>query len=73
MQADLAALGLARTALIEPECRGFSISGQKGIYSNVTIDGGDYDSTWGCGIRARSESAPSFGLEAETSCLTISA
>src|SRR5205085_10111332 len=51
-------------ALIEPECRGFSISGQKGIYSNVAIDGGDYDSTWGCGIRARSESAPSFGLEA---------
>ena len=36
-------------ALIEPECRGFSISGQKGIYSNVSIDGGDYDSTWGCG------------------------
>ncbi len=51
-------------ALIEPECRGFSISGQKGIYSNVSIDGGDYGSTWGCGIRARSESAPSFGLEA---------
>jgi hypothetical protein len=51
-------------ALIEPECRGFSISGQKGIYSNVAIDGGDYDSTWGCGLRGRSESAPSFGLEA---------
>jgi hypothetical protein len=50
--------------LIEPECRGFSISGQKGIYSYVSIDGGDYDSTWGCGIRARSESAPSFGLAA---------
>jgi len=50
--------------LIEPECRGFSVSGQKGIYSNVSIDGGDYDSTWGCGIRARSESAPSFALEA---------
>jgi len=52
------------TALIEPECRGFSISGQKGIYSNVSIDGGEYNSTWSCGIRARSESAPSFGLEA---------
>ena len=51
-------------ALIEPECRGFSISGQKGIYSNVSIDGGDYDSAWGCGIRSRSESAPSFGIEA---------
>jgi hypothetical protein len=51
-------------ALIEPECRGFSISGQKGIYSNVSIDGGDYNSTWGCGIRGRSESAPNFSLEA---------
>jgi hypothetical protein len=51
-------------ALIEPECRGFSISGQKGIYSNISIDGGDYDSTWGCGIRARSESAPAFSLGA---------
>ncbi len=51
-------------ALIEPECRGFSISGQKGIYSNISVDGGDYDSTWGCGIRARSESAPAFSLEA---------
>lgn len=51
-------------ALIEPECRGFSISGQKGIYSFISIDGGDYDSTWGCGIRARSESAPTFSLEA---------
>jgi len=52
------------TALIEPECRGFSVSGQKGIYANVSIDGGDYDSTWACGVRGRSESAPSFGLEA---------
>jgi len=51
-------------ALIEPECRGFSISGQKGIYSNIAIDGGDYDSTWGCGIRARSESGPAFSLGA---------
>src|ERR1700691_3833269 len=51
-------------ALIEPECRGFSISGQKGIYSNIAIDGGDYDSTWGCGIRAPSESGPAFSLGA---------
>lgn len=51
-------------ALIEPECRGFSISGQKGIYANISVDGGDYDSTWGCGIRARSESAPAFSLGA---------
>ena len=52
------------STLIEPECRGFSVSGQKGIFSNVSIDGGDYNSTWGCGIRGRSESAPTFSLEA---------
>src|SRR5262249_8123760 len=51
-------------SLIEPECSGFSISGQKGIYANVSIDGGDYDSTWACGVRGRSSSAPTFGLEA---------
>ena len=51
-------------ALIEPECSGFSISGQKGVYANVSIDGGDYDSIWQCGVRTRSSSAPSFGLEA---------
>ena len=52
------------TALIEPECSGFSINGQKGIYANVSIDGGDYDSTWSCGIRGRSSSSPTFGIEA---------
>ncbi len=51
-------------SLIEPECSGFSISGQKGIYANVSVDGGDYDSTWACGIRGRSSSAPTFGIEA---------
>ena len=51
-------------ALIEPECSGFSISGQKGIYANVNVDGGDYDSTWACGVRGRSSSAPTFGIEA---------
>lgn len=52
------------TTLIEPECSGFSISGQKGIYANVSIDGGDYNSTWACGVRSRSSSSPSFGFEA---------
>src|SRR2546422_6824736 len=51
-------------SLIEPECSGFSISGQKGIYANVSVDGGDYDSTWGCGVRGRSSSSPTFGIEA---------
>jgi hypothetical protein len=52
------------TTLIEPECSGFSVAGQKGIYSNLLIDGGDYNSTWQCGVRSRSSSAPSFGFEA---------
>src|SRR5262249_36363893 len=51
-------------ALIEPECSGFSISGQKGVYANVSIDGGDYDSIWQCGVRTRTGSSGSFGLEA---------
>lgn len=49
---------------IEPECRGFSIAGQKGLHANVSIDGGDYNSVFGCGLRGRSESAPVFSLEA---------
>jgi outer membrane receptor protein involved in Fe transport len=40
------------------------VSGQKGIYANLLIDGGDYNSTWQCGVRSRSSSAPSFGFEA---------
>jgi len=52
------------TTLIEPECSGFSVAGQKGIYANLLIDGGDYNSTWQCGVRSRSSSAPSFGFEA---------
>ncbi|OFW24309.1 MAG: hypothetical protein A3H27_12295 [Acidobacteria bacterium RIFCSPLOWO2_02_FULL_59_13] len=51
-------------ALIEPMCHGYSISGQKGIYSSINVDGGDYNSTFGCGLRGRSESAPAFSLEA---------
>ena len=51
-------------ALIEPMCNGYSISGQKGIYSNVNVDGGDYNSTFGCGLRGRGEAAPAFSMEA---------
>ena len=51
-------------SLIEPECSGFSVSGQKGVYANVSVDGGDYASTWACGIRGRSSSSPTFGIEA---------
>src|SRR5579871_2700985 len=49
--------------LIEPECSGFSVSGQKGVYANVSVDGGDYDGTWTCGIRGRSSSSPTLGFE----------
>ena len=49
--------------LIEPECSGFSVSGQKGIYANVTVDGGDYNGTWSCGVRGRSSSSPTLGFE----------
>ncbi len=51
-------------AQIEPLCKGYSISGQKGLYANVNVDGGDYNSTFGCGLRGRSESAPTFSMEA---------
>jgi hypothetical protein len=40
------------------------VAGQKGIYANLLIDGGDYNSTWQCGVRSRSSSAPSFGFDA---------
>jgi carboxypeptidase family protein/TonB-dependent receptor-like protein len=46
---------------IEPECGGFSISGQKGVYTNFNVDGGDYTSSHFCG---HVEQTPSFTLEA---------
>ncbi len=49
---------------IEPMCKGFAISGQKGLYANVNVDGADYTSTFGCGLRGRSESGPTFSMEA---------
>ena len=51
-------------ALIEPMCNGYAISGQKGLYSNVNVDGGDYNSTFGCGLRGRGAAAPAFSMEA---------
>jgi hypothetical protein len=52
---------------VEPECRGMSVSGQKGIYANVSVDGGDYNSTFACATgstRGGSGSAPTFNLDA---------
>ena len=45
-------------------CNGYAISGQKGIYSSVNVDGGDYNSTFGCGLRGRGAAAPAFSMEA---------
>jgi hypothetical protein len=52
---------------IEPECRGLSVAGQKGIFANISVDGADYNSTFACGtgsIRGGSGSAPTFNMEA---------
>ncbi|MEP7305834.1 MAG: TonB-dependent receptor [Acidobacteriota bacterium] len=52
---------------IEPECRGLSVAGQKGIFANISIDGGDYNSTFACGtgsIRGGSGAAPTFNQDA---------
>lgn len=46
---------------IEPECGGFSISGQKGTMININVDGGDTTNTHWCG---HVEQTPSVGLEA---------
>jgi hypothetical protein len=46
---------------IEPECGGFSISGQKGIFTSFNVDGGDYTSSHFCG---HVEMTPTFTVEA---------
>jgi hypothetical protein len=46
---------------IEPECGGFAISGQKGVYTNINVDGGDYTNTHWCG---HVEFSPTFSIEA---------
>lgn len=46
---------------IEPECGGFSVSGQKGTMININLDGGDTTNTHWCG---HVEQTPSVGLEA---------
>jgi len=46
---------------IEPECGGFAISGQKGLFTNISVDGGDYTNSHWCG---HVEFSPSFSLEA---------
>jgi hypothetical protein len=46
---------------IEPECGGFAISGQKGVYTSINVDGGDYTNTHWCG---HVEFSPTFSIEA---------
>jgi len=46
---------------IEPECGGFAISGQKGLFTNINVDGGDYTNSHWCG---HVEFSPTFSLEA---------
>jgi hypothetical protein len=46
---------------IEPECGGFSISGQKGVFTSFNVDGGDYTSSHFCG---HVEMTPTFTVEA---------
>jgi hypothetical protein len=46
---------------IEPECGGFAISGQKGLYTNISVDGADYTNTHWCG---HVEFSPTFSIEA---------
>jgi len=46
---------------IEPECGGFSVSGQKGVFTAFNVDGGDYTSSHFCG---HVEMTPTFTVEA---------
>jgi hypothetical protein len=46
---------------IEPECGGFSVSGQKGTFININLDGGDCTSVHWTG---HLEFSPTVGLEA---------
>ena len=46
---------------IEPECGGFSVSGQKGVFTAFNVDGGDYTSSHFCG---HVEMGPTYSVEA---------
>ena len=52
---------LTPASQIEPECGGFSVSGQKGVDTAFNVDGGDYTSSHFCG---HVEMTPSFTVEA---------
>ncbi len=52
---------LTPSTQVEPECGGFAISGQKGLFTNINVDGGDYTNTHWCG---HVEFSPTFTMEA---------
>ena len=52
---------LTPSTQVEPECGGFAISGQKGLFTNINVDGGDYTNTHWCG---HVEFSPTFSIEA---------
>ncbi len=52
---------LTPASQVEPECGGFAISGQKGLFTNINVDGGDYTNTHWCG---HVEFSPTFSIEA---------
>jgi len=52
---------LTPSTQIEPECGGFAISGQKGLFTNINVDGSDYTNTHWCG---HVEFSPAFTMEA---------
>jgi hypothetical protein len=52
---------LTPTTQIEPECGGFSIAGQKGVYTSLNVDGSDYTSSHFCG---HVEMGPTITIEA---------
>jgi len=52
---------LTPASQIEPECGGFAVSGQKGTFINVNVDGGDCTNTHWTG---HLEFSPTIGLEA---------
>ncbi len=52
---------LTPSTQVEPECGGFAISGQKGLFTSINVDGGDYTNTHWCG---HVEISPTFTMEA---------
>lgn len=57
---------LTPTVQIEPQRNGISFAGQRGINSNVTVDGGDYNEPFFGGIRGGERSNNAFSIPQES-------